>query len=369
MTAPTSEASKAKRKSSWIWGLRLLLGVSLLVALVLSADPSEILSLMRRVSLGWLAAMVIVPHLGMVLSSIKWHALLRCHGSRVRLATLVRLYFVGTFFNNFLPTMIGGDVVRAAELAREEPRRPLVIASTFLERFIGLAGLVALLPLAALEPRLVERIPALPLLTTGAVLAFALLTAMLFSGMRIPAEIPLPVRIGILDRILRALRGAQEQLLEYRQKPGVLFVSWIISVVFYLAAGLTVWLATRAVGADAPLGFVVAITPLVLLAAIVPISVNGLGILESGYVLLLTMGAVEVEQAASVALLLRMRILLTAIFGGILFLGSRHGTPPASKPASGPVPKPVSKKGAVVVETSDASEPTEPGFARATDSR
>ena len=310
------------RRQRILWVLKLCTGITLLSLLLFTADLREVADQFRTVDPGWLVAMLIVPHLGILLSTIKWHALLRCQGSSVGMGVLLRLYLVGTFFNNFLPTMIGGDIVRAQQLRHSEPRTHLVIASTFLERFIGFGGLISLLPLACLHPVLREELPAAGYAALLAMAAYTAVTVLLVSPIALlPSFDP---RVRLLRRVLDALRKAQRQVWSYREHRGVLVWSYVLSLVFYVAAALTVWLGTRAVGASVSIAFLLAATPVVLLAATVPISVNGLGILESGYVLVLTLVSVPIEQAATVALLLRVRILLTAILGGVLFILLRN---------------------------------------------
>lgn len=313
-------------KQTALWLLKLCFGLGLLSLLVAKADYSAILEELRSVNLMWLAAVFIVPHISLWISTIKWRALLTCHGSRVGLFPLIKFYLIGTFFNSFLPSMVGGDIVRVHQLRRLEPRLELAIASTFLERFLGFGGLVTLLPLVWLYPVITDAVPAVKYVVVGAIAIYLGAFALLFSPFDFfPPGVP---KSALLKRVIGTLSRSRQQVRAYKHHVGILLLSYVISVVFYLLSTTTFWLATKAVGASVSLGFMVSVIPLVLLAAVIPVSVNGLGVLESGTALLLTTASVPLPEAVLVPILLRLRLVFTALLGGILFLLDRSPSVP-----------------------------------------
>src|SRR5262249_54266655 len=72
---------------------------------------------------------------------VRWYVLVRAQGLPFRLSDAVRLGLAGFFFNTFLPGSVGGDVVKAAFLAREQNRRTVAVATVLMDRVIGLWGL------------------------------------------------------------------------------------------------------------------------------------------------------------------------------------------------------------------------------------
>lgn len=322
-----------------VWLAKLSLGTALLAWLIARTDLGNLWSVLRSVDLLWLVPVLILPHFGVLLSSSKWQILLHARGGRASLAVLFQLYMIGTFFNSFLPSMVGGDVVRVYQLSRAGCESSVVVASTFLERFLGLVALVSILPFAALQPDLLQALPGLwPIIgVTAFILACACIV--LFTGVGAPAAERSASAAGLLPRIRRVLVRSRHQIQTYRGHPGALITSYAISIAFYLLAGLTVWCATNAVRGSADLWTLVCVTPLVLLIGLIPVSVNGLGVLEAGYTWVLTSLGMTVSEALSVALLLRCRILITAGIGGLMFLAYRRAVPPASS-AEVPVGEP-----------------------------
>src|SRR5262245_39554290 len=106
-------------------------------------DMSAFASLYRRLPAWFYFASLAVVLGGQVLYAWRWRLLLVANGVNVRIGTVLRQYFIGTFLNNFLPTTVGGDVAKVYYVGREHGYRP-VAASVILDRLLGL-GLLALL--------------------------------------------------------------------------------------------------------------------------------------------------------------------------------------------------------------------------------
>ena len=73
---------------------------------------------------------------------MRWFLLVRAQNLPFTLTNAMRLGMVGNYFNTLLPGAVGGDVIKAVFLAREQSRRAVAIATIILDRIIGLCGLV-----------------------------------------------------------------------------------------------------------------------------------------------------------------------------------------------------------------------------------
>ena len=90
---------------------------------------------------------VILLFLGIALnwiSCLKWRLFLERQGFEIGMYRLLGLYFIGKFFNNFIPSMVGGDLTRTYLLGRQINSQSKSFASVFLERFTGLIALIVL---------------------------------------------------------------------------------------------------------------------------------------------------------------------------------------------------------------------------------
>ncbi len=132
-------------------GSLLRIGISLLLlALVLRQGGwQQTWQSLRQAQLSYLGVALVLALISIVVRAYRWQILLNALGMRISLLRLTALYFIGTFFNNFLPTGVGGDVVRVYELAQESKRPAAAVGTGLVDRAAGLLVLflIALLAL------------------------------------------------------------------------------------------------------------------------------------------------------------------------------------------------------------------------------
>ncbi len=112
-------------------------------------DPAGLASLWNKhvvegepVHWGFLAIAVCTLTYGLCVTLVRWYLLVRAQDLPFRLADAFRLGLIGFFFNTFLPGSVGGDVIKAAGLAREQSRRTVAVATVIMDRVIALWGLI-----------------------------------------------------------------------------------------------------------------------------------------------------------------------------------------------------------------------------------
>lgn len=306
------------RARFWFYA-KIFLGISLLGVLVVGADLRTVLTKLAAIDLRFAVLVFVLPHIGIWLSTLKWQFLLRELGVRAPLGRLLNLYLIGTFFNNFFPTMVGGDTVRIYQLSRDSGKGAAVTAATFMERFIGLAALVTLLPLSLLLETISRDVPQLGVVVGVAMGCFALAFYLVFSDL----SVPLPeifTRLPGWERMAGLVQQFRNELHLFSKSRLVLSVGYLLSIFFYLVTAASSWAATQSTGTSIGFLYILSVVPLILLAALIPISFNGLGITEFGYVFFLGLAGVPMADALTAALLLRFRLILTALLGGLLFL-------------------------------------------------
>ncbi|WP_420627473.1 lysylphosphatidylglycerol synthase transmembrane domain-containing protein [Candidatus Leptofilum sp.] len=144
MTSPeASTTPPAKTKNRLVTLLKV--GITLIsLAFVFTNVPlSEIGDGIRQARWGWLFVAMLINFAGLVLRSVRWAILLNGIGSTVPLPQLIKLYFVGAFFNGVLPSGFGGDVVRIIEVAEDVPQATAA-GTVLVDRLSGLMGLFVL---------------------------------------------------------------------------------------------------------------------------------------------------------------------------------------------------------------------------------
>ena len=179
--------------------LKPFVSVSLYALIFWFTDARAILGHMADARLEYVAAGVLLYAAGQALSTWKWRLLLRPVGlGAVRYTRLLAFYFIGMFFNLFLPTVVGGDAVKALLLARETGSPSRATTSVFMERNLGLFALLAIALVAA------WRAPTVDIMGV----TLSTYTLLLFAGF-VAVNLVLATRgvYGLVDRIIAARRS------------------------------------------------------------------------------------------------------------------------------------------------------------------
>jgi len=293
---------------------KFTVSAGLLFLLFVSTDFGDLKSLLFQVDLRYFSIALSAMILGVIVSAYKWQALLAVNGIDCGLWTLVRYYLIGIFFNNFLPTSIGGDAMRACLLTARYGRGSSAISSVLAERFSGFLALLLVAGALSYERNFFSMqrwLGVCFLLAVSALLVFAkgiwwksLLT-------------PLP------DRLRTKTLDFFTALLEYRNdRRAMCIMSWT-SLIFPFLVGIVYYCAGLAFSVYIPLLDFVVISALVTLLTLIPISLHGLGLRDGGFVYFLGLLDISQAQALSVTLLVFGLTLLLSLTGGILLLFER----------------------------------------------
>ena len=135
-----------KNRQPIIRTLGSILALVLLIILLEEEGDGELFSALRRVSIGYFLLAVAALFISRLFAASRWHILLRSAGEEIPFLRSIMLTFTGNFSSNFLPTTIGGDMVRLAGAIQSGYDRAICVASLVADRLIGLAGMSAALP-------------------------------------------------------------------------------------------------------------------------------------------------------------------------------------------------------------------------------
>jgi hypothetical protein len=260
---------------------------------------------------GYLGVALLLMVGGTVLRAVRWHVLLGARGVAPPMGELVRLNFIGTFFDTFLPSGVGGDSVLMARLARETKQAPEVIGTTLVDRALGL-WVLFVLALVGL-PFTLNLLPAAWLVPLGAATLAGGLAGWLAMGTPL-----LPWFLGRCGRVVRLPGQAKlERLCGAISKLGypVLGRACLVSLAFNLVLIASGFSLARGLGVVQPLSVFFLFFPIISVSLFLPISIGGLGVREQTYVLLF--GALGVAASSAVALSLATYVLGKLVIGAI----------------------------------------------------
>ncbi|MDZ7314999.1 MAG: flippase-like domain-containing protein [candidate division KSB1 bacterium] len=298
--------------------VRLFVSLALLAYVFYKAGLTQLKSTLLQADLFYLFLSVALTPLLIWASSWKWQIILRAMGIRLSAGKCFGLYAVGYFFNTILPTNVGGDVVRAYAVGKSTGKNAEAFSSVFVERFTGLAVLLAFAVLAFLLAirRLSSTwlIAALILSVLGFFLIFflALNPNMLSTLRRL-----LPFKP--LNSLLLKLQKFQNATLSLRGHPRVLAFAMVNSVFFYLLAVINVYVTSWAFSRDLSFSDSLIVTPIIMVITMLPISIGGIGLAEWAYVFTFERFGLLGAVGLSTALLMRAKALLAGLFGGLYY--------------------------------------------------
>jgi uncharacterized protein (TIRG00374 family) len=300
--------------------LQVALSVGLIAAILWQADLHRIGNALRDTSPGWFGAAIAINVVATAVMAVRWHLLLLARGRRdPGLWWLFETYSIALLLGQILPTAVGGDAVRAIDLARRTGARAEAVSSVLVDRVVGLAALGALAAGGALAGGTgIGRGTAIAL-GLGVVAATALAALALFS-VRLR---PFLRRLAPLARRLRAeapLRSLYHALHAYRGHPGALCLVFVLGVIAQGMRAISIWFLAQ--GMDLGLGFasLLVLCPILFLVTVVPVSLNGIGLREATFVVVLRGADVGREDAFALGLAFFAVGVLTGGLGGLALL-------------------------------------------------
>ena len=312
----------------------LRVGVSaglLALLLIISRDELSALDLdSKRAAAAWLVAAALAIAAAFVTASARWWQVADTLDVKVSGRSMLSIYLAAQFVGNFLPTTIGGDVLRVNRLGRLCGSEANAFASVIIERLTGWVVL-PLLTLAALasQPSLLTHsgghIAGGLALGTLAVLAFIVWVAEHPRGLG---------RLAGGSRIRDALGAVHTGLSVFRRHRRAAGRLLTVGFAYQILLVVATALIGAAIGVNPGLRAWLAFAPMVLIVQLMPFTIGGLGVREGAFVLFLDAHGVNSGDAVLLGLLLYALTLLVSLTGApALALGGRRRRGKASAQA------------------------------------
>jgi len=335
----TSEPNGAKAPPAArrlvIGAAKLVVSVGLLALLFSWTDLAGLGAQFRSASLPW-----IVTALGLYLASLlvatwRWRLLLDAQGMPFPSRTLLSSYLVATFFNNFLPSNIGGDVVRIRDTAGRMGSKTLATTVILIDRGIGLIGLVLVAAIGATAAGSAGT-GSVPVWPSWLWAGFLLATMVSAPAVIAPAGVgrllqPLtifhPEWVG--DRILRVT----ETLGRFRERPSALLGCFVGAVVVQTALVLFYLAVARALDIPISAWHMAVIVPVSFVVQMLPVSMNGFGVREATFSVYFSRIGLPIESAMALSLGATGLVMLFSLSGAAVYVG--RGRTPATTARNG----------------------------------
>lgn len=298
---------------NWKILLRILISLALLGWLIVSIDWKGVSAAILYADYTWFLVAAIWVILSMVVSVGKWRLVLEAQEIKISRYELWRAYWAGLFFNNFLPSSIGGDALRIFWVGKLTGDTAGSTSSVVVERIIATAGL-ALVGLVG-SFLIIGPDRRIQILFLALLLGSLFLLALMVWGR-------LPVRLARKsNRVIDFIKGMVNHGARLRGKPGKMAMVLLLSVLFQITVVGVNLAIFKALGINQlNLADLVYVIPATSVAAMLPVGINGYGVRESAYVVLL--GAYGVNQGISFAasVLFAFLISIMSLYGGWIWM-------------------------------------------------
>lgn len=298
------ESRKKSRGRMTIKIIGTTVALALVVYLLWRQGWSEISTVVSQISFGIFTLTFVMTLMSRTAIGWRWHILLRSAGIKISPLRSISLTYAGLFASNFLPTTIGGDVVRLAGVLRLNLDRPVCVASLIVDRLVGMAGMALAIPFI------------LPGLPEG---LFLTANSPLLAGAPLLGKLDAPAGSKakkILEKGVRLLKRLLEALSFWVKHPQSLFVSLLMSWTHMLLLFGTLWLLLRAMGEPASFWLIAGMWALTYFVTLLPISINGLGVQELSMTFFFTqVGGISEPTALTLAFLIRILQMFASLPG------------------------------------------------------
>lgn len=280
-----------KNRQLLLRGGGTLLAIILLVSLLYQSGWDEVLAALKRISLGYLALAFGCILLSRLFVTARWYVLLRSGGVNIPFKDAASLVFTGLFANNFLPTTIGGDVVRLAGAMQMGYDRAVCLASIAADRIINMLGMSLASPLGFWQ-----------IGQAGVLQSMAL--------------------AGLWQKGWGFARRTLASFTIWLKKPSALLAALGFALLHMLFSSSANYILIQGLGESLALWKVIGLYSLAYFITLAPISINGYGVQELTVTFLLSQfGGVSVPVSATVAVLHRLLMMLVSLPGALSLPG------------------------------------------------
>ena len=298
--------SEEKLSFKWSWLIRVVITLVILILIFRNIEFTNVKDIIIHANINFLLLAILFQLLSTLLAGYRWGQVMKKLNFGQRSDFYMRSYFKGSFFNQGLPTSIGGDAVRVLDVANNGHRKRDAFIGVFIDRVLGLTGLLILNLVANyfLPGLLPENL-------------FLMINVIVISGLIGFTCFIYIHKIKALHkgRLLTYVLRVSERLNHILHDARSISFHLIIGVLIHLFSIINIYLIGQSVGLDYSILTMAVIVPPVVLLTLIPISLAGWGIREGAMIGLFGLiGAVQANVLS-----------MSILYGIILIIASLPG--------------------------------------------
>ena len=310
-------AQRRSLKSLTMTLVKVLISAALIYYILRQTQLAAIWAAMKSAD-PWLLVLAFMLHgVGYVSSAYRWRLLLRAQNADLPIPFLIESLAAAVFFNNLLPSTIGGDALRAYDTSRRGVDKLKSVAIVVVDRFLGLFALMIFAVLAlSLATELSGKIENLWLWSLLTFAGMALVVWLLFLAKPDFNRLWNLPFMGIVKKPVKKITGA---FTDFRGKTRNLFWALMMSLVLQLAVVVHYYLISLALGLPIPFVKFLVIVPISTFVMMIPISINAIGLRENVSVFFLTIYGASIASSVAFAWITYGMVVVLGVLGGVVY--------------------------------------------------
>lgn len=301
--------------------LKLAIAITLIAVIVSRVNLDDVWSAFARADKVLITGAFLLYFVGLCIIASRWKLLLTVQGVTASLFSLVKSMIVAVFFNNFLPSTVGGDAMRAYDTWRMGGGKTQSVSIVLIDRFLGIFtlfifALLALL-LTSIEVSFIPNFKAWVMIAVTA--GVAGIYILFFKAKAISQYLHTNDQAGA-GFLKRYSQKIFDVFAVYNGKPGILFAALLLSVLLQLNVIFHYYLLALSLGIEVPVLAMFIIIPVAIVVMMIPVSINAIGIRELIFVTMFGFYGVSNADALAFAWMSFVLITILGVLGGIVFM-------------------------------------------------
>ncbi|MDD5561474.1 MAG: lysylphosphatidylglycerol synthase transmembrane domain-containing protein [Candidatus Omnitrophica bacterium] len=305
--------------------LRVVISVGLLVLLFKfnKIDINVLINNIKGANRLFLVSGFLIFPIAHLLGFLRWKMLLKAVEIKIPLKKLVSSFCGGIFFSIFLPSTIGGDLVRAADLVAHTQKARQVIATAFLDRLSGYIGLVAIVLIAILlGGELIS--DKIVFFSVAVIIILLVIILLLLFNSFIYTRISRFLSVPGAGKVKEMIRDMHQEIHVFRNHKKIISGNLMLSFLIQATLPVSVYFIGLSLGVKISFIYYLIFLPIICAITLLPISIGGLGLREGLFVLYFAKAGVMKQLALAMSLLSFSCIVLYGAIAGVIYVFTVH---------------------------------------------
>lgn len=283
--------------------LKAFVSLFFLILVIRKLDLNTIFFELKQINISMFVFATFLYLSTMIFSTLRWSYFIKTKKS---FKELFQLYLIGTFFNLFMPGTVGGDVIKAYYLYKEDRKKTNPLVSVFMERYMGLCALITiaffgfLLGYNYLKDSIIDKL-------------FYLIFLLFVTGSLFIVFFPYEKFYHKLDR-------ARESIRNYIFNTSIFAKTYILSLIVQGIGIIVVYLLGLGLSIPLEFKYYLIFIPIITVISMLPVSLSGFGIREYGFMYLFGNFGISKEKAVGLSLMWFLTMLITGFVGMFFYL-------------------------------------------------